>query len=297
MLFRSERRNRRLVFQQNAQLRIKEIKYYPQKTPEMLRQNLDEVENLMLQRTSLANLEIEQTFTLNTPKFSLGQWIDVKDTVGQWLEAQVAKIHGDMIYVHFNGWGSRWDEWIQKDSPRMSQFRTYTIQSPLCPFLSPYPYIEPDASEHEIPSREVSYNDSIIRYIQSYDKVRGMIIKYLQTKMELSKQRNLVQYCNQLEIPEETKIPSKCRLEEFKNEREKQILTERKMKLLCGQLSPILDRMGRMMSDMSSHFVYTSQPNNPDTLPTEESVLLTRFPNENENETTLYCLNICITAL
>jgi hypothetical protein len=39
-------------------------------------------------------------------KFFVGQWLDVKDTVSQWLEATIMDINhaNDMIFVHYNGW-------------------------------------------------------------------------------------------------------------------------------------------------------------------------------------------------
>jgi hypothetical protein len=32
----------------------------------------------------------------------------------QWLEAEIIDIKSDMVRVHYNGWGRRWDEWIPK---------------------------------------------------------------------------------------------------------------------------------------------------------------------------------------
>ena len=39
-------------------------------------------------------------------KFFVGQWIDVKDTVAQWLEATVMDINESekTLFVHYNGW-------------------------------------------------------------------------------------------------------------------------------------------------------------------------------------------------
>ncbi len=39
-------------------------------------------------------------------RFFIGQWIDVKDTVQQWLEATVMDINytSKLIFVHYNGW-------------------------------------------------------------------------------------------------------------------------------------------------------------------------------------------------
>lgn len=51
----------------------------------------------------LGNSEREESF----PKvFYTGQWIDVKDTVNQWLEATVMQVDSleKKIFVHYNGW-------------------------------------------------------------------------------------------------------------------------------------------------------------------------------------------------
>jgi len=232
------------------------VKYNSKKTLEILRQNLDQMEMLISRRTPLENEETERTFKLDEPKYSLGQWIDVKDTVGQWLEAQITKIQGSRVYVHFNGWGTRWDEWIENNSPRISQFRTYTIQSPLNAYLSPYPYLEPDADDHEIPQREISQSDLIVRYIKSFDQVRKMLIQYLQLKVNLSMQQNIVNYSNQL-INSQEEI-KECE-EIFKEEKEILKKLNARVKLISGQLAPILDRMGRLMGDMGPYFALMSR--------------------------------------
>lgn len=48
-------------------------------------------------------------------RFELGQWVDVRDTMDQWLEAEIIDVKGTMVNVHYNGWGPRWDEWIEMD--------------------------------------------------------------------------------------------------------------------------------------------------------------------------------------
>ena len=39
-------------------------------------------------------------------RFHVGQWIDVKDTVSQWLEATIVQVdeEGKRVFVHYNGW-------------------------------------------------------------------------------------------------------------------------------------------------------------------------------------------------
>lgn len=272
MTARTQRRTRRLAFQQNAQPRVRTIRYYEDKMPEMLRQNLDQVEMLVSRRTPLESAEEGKTFRLQEPEFKLGQWIDVKDTVGQWLEAQVTKVQDNRVFVHFNGWGTRWDEWIDKDSPRISQFRTYTVQSPLNPFLSPYPCIEADAEDHEIPNRPVLCADLIARYIKCFDRVKKMLVQYLQLKVKLAMQAKVVDCCNQLASQEECKTD----IEEFKEEEERLRRLKAQMKLLSGQLSPITDRMGRMMGDMAPYFAFLTHKER--TYDMTNSTEFARFP-------------------
>ena len=80
-------------------------------------------------------------FNINKRKLVLGQWIDVKDTVYEWLEAEVIDINEEKkeVYVHYNGWGARWDEWLPMDSDRIMPFRFHTRQLTALHTLSPYP--------------------------------------------------------------------------------------------------------------------------------------------------------------
>ncbi|ETV96824.1 hypothetical protein H310_10115 [Aphanomyces invadans] len=60
-------------------------------------------------------------------QFFVGQWLDVKDTVNQWLEGTILEVNEDQVFVHYHGWPSRWDEWIDRKSPRLAAFRTRTL--------------------------------------------------------------------------------------------------------------------------------------------------------------------------
>lgn len=59
----------------------------------------------------------------------------------------MTRIRPNQIHVHYNGWGSRWDEWLDNDSPRIAVFRTYTVQNPKSLYLSPYPNVVPEHRE------------------------------------------------------------------------------------------------------------------------------------------------------
>ena len=85
-------------------------------------------------------------FNLNRRILAKGQWVDVKDTVEQWLEAQVIEVSEDnkMVKIHYNHWSTRWDEWIATNSPRIMPFRYHTRQSTLTNYHSPFPNKKPD---------------------------------------------------------------------------------------------------------------------------------------------------------
>lgn len=59
-------------------------------------------------------------------QFEVGQLIDAKDREGKWFEAVITELEEDRIHVHYNGWESKWDEWIQRDSLKLAQVRTHT---------------------------------------------------------------------------------------------------------------------------------------------------------------------------
>eukprot|EP01038_Epipyxis_sp_PR26KG_P006238 gene6238-8593_t len=79
------------------------------------------------------NIQPSQTPSVinSSRRFFIGQWLDVKDTVSQWLEATVMDINYQQrtVFVHYNGWPERWDEWIPFHSDRISPFRSRTSHS------------------------------------------------------------------------------------------------------------------------------------------------------------------------
>jgi len=85
-------------------------------------------------------------FDLEKRILAKGQWVDVKDTVEQWLDAQVIEVSEDKknVKIHYNHWSSRWDEWIPTNSPRIMPFRYHTRQTNLNNYHSPFPNKKPD---------------------------------------------------------------------------------------------------------------------------------------------------------
>lgn len=128
---------------------------------EALRQNIGTLNQLVGSQNRPpvhTNSEMRQPFNTTERKFELGQWLDVQDTIDQWLEAQVIDRNPSQVYVHYNGWGSRWDEWIDNGSHRIAPFRTHTVQSAQSLTLSPSPAQPVDGDSSRIPSHEQDYN-------------------------------------------------------------------------------------------------------------------------------------------
>ena len=44
-----------------------------------------------------------EVFDFSKSTYEIGEWVDVKDTINQWLEAQVMKVQNNKAYVHYNG--------------------------------------------------------------------------------------------------------------------------------------------------------------------------------------------------
>lgn len=59
------------------------------------------------------------------------QWIDALDTVEKWLEATIIAVDSDFIFVHYNGWATRWDEWIHVVPPFLRFYLEFPAGRPL----------------------------------------------------------------------------------------------------------------------------------------------------------------------
>eukprot|EP01083_Nonionella_stella_P200065 733075_1 len=61
-------------------------------------------------------------------EFFVNKWLDVKDTVNNWCEAQIINLTETRILVHYKGWKSKFDEWlsIRDDILRIAPLSTHT---------------------------------------------------------------------------------------------------------------------------------------------------------------------------
>ncbi len=195
--------------------------------------SLDNYNNTKKKFDPKASNNIIEVFDFNKSSYEVGEWVDVKDTINQWLEAQVMKVKNNKAYVHYNGWGIRWDEWIDFNSPRMRNFKTYTLQSPLTFCNVPYPAIPCD-SNIEPQQRPID----IFFYLEKTKEHMESLMEEINHLLNLRKNNTSIFKDNKFSIDYYEIL--------FK----------------ATQMIPFLDRVGRMLSDISlvfSHF--TVNPN------------------------------------
>ena len=56
---------------------------------------------------------------LSPYQFHVGQRVDAKDSINKWCPAVIVELTASRALVHYDGWASRWDEWIALDSGRV----------------------------------------------------------------------------------------------------------------------------------------------------------------------------------
>lgn len=220
-------------------------------------------------------------------RYYVGQWLDVKDTVSQWLEATVMALNEEngTIFVHYNGWPTRWDEWIDFDSPRIAPFRTRTSHSPLLSHLSPAPSVllnnAPRTGSDDIRLLLPQISTLLHKILPAIDEAANLCNSSVEERNSHGYYTRHANSTNSVSPnmpwPNETtyydRTASTCDLSE----------AEQQLNLLSSELSPLFDRLGRVMTDLSPHLrefhnrVPTQQPQTfPDH--TLSSLLRTRAP-------------------
>eukprot|EP00455_Lapot_gusevi_P031291 TRINITY_DN3385_c0_g3_i4.p1 TRINITY_DN3385_c0_g3~~TRINITY_DN3385_c0_g3_i4.p1 ORF type:complete len:255 (+),score=34.74 TRINITY_DN3385_c0_g3_i4:94-858(+) len=57
----------------------------------------------------------------------VNDFLDIRDGMGKWLQAQVKQVGDGRMLVHFVGWDSKWDEWISfADQERIADCGTFS---------------------------------------------------------------------------------------------------------------------------------------------------------------------------
>jgi hypothetical protein len=177
-----------------------------------------------------------ELFDFSKRKLQIGQWVDVRDTIDQWLEAQVIDLKDNMVYIHYNGWGTRWDEWIDMKSERIKPFRFHTKQNTFSNYQSPFPNTKPDANVNivnNLPSRE-SFFDIFEDLGETFESANNLM-------REINNQR--------------TGIVSDDESEENISRKQKDVY------LLSKNLVPLLDRFGRTITDIGGYLNFNLRNN------------------------------------
>jgi hypothetical protein len=194
---------------------------------------------------------------------------------------------GSMVFVHYNGWPSRWDEWIDTRSARIQPLRAKTFQSISAPMHSPYPVITPDPPE-ALATPPHDLNETALHTSRFITQTKSMMERYylLHTIMKHERAVERVQPMqDRLSMmqrsgisPEERKIPrrldeavyppsdsseAQAGSEDFSDSMsleeeeageewsgDSHLTTEQEFNLLSVQMAPILDRFGRLLCDL-----------------------------------------------
>jgi len=59
---------------------------------------------------------------LNDRVLELGEWVDVRDTVNKWCCGRIVEIKDKKVFVHYNGWSEKWNEWMDMSTSRVAKF-------------------------------------------------------------------------------------------------------------------------------------------------------------------------------
>jgi len=226
-------------------------------------------------------------------RYYVGQWIDVKDTVSQWLEATVMALNEEngTIFVHYNGWPTRWDEWIDVESPRVAPFRTRTAHSPLLQHLSPAPSVmlnnAPRTGSDDIRILLPQISNLLHKILPVIDEAANMCNVSVDERNShgyYTRQLNQSSTSSSNLVSPNMPWPNESSFYERENVTTDLSEAEQQLNLVSSELSPLFDRLGRVMTDLSPHLREIHNRNTPSPLPqtfpdhTFSSLLRTRAP-------------------
>jgi len=220
---------------------------------------------------SLAGLERGWNHSI---RYFDGQWLDVKDTVAQWLEATVMEVDlaGRRIYVHYNGWPQRWDEWLPFESARVAPFRSMTRHTTTSGrnLLSPEPVTRlPNAArvggtDHRFVLLELARMTRRVQPIldEAAAAVERSMVRSPVAPVGLATHAPAVP-SHPLETPPPAPPSPVARYSPFSPAigstipaapaGESPTTDTMRLAELSHQLCPLLDRMGRLMTDFAPH--------------------------------------------
>jgi len=73
-------------------------------------------------------LEPETDADLGDRTFTRLEWVDIRDTVNKWCLGQIVDLAEGRVLVHYDGWPSKWDEWLDVGSQRLAAAGKHTTK-------------------------------------------------------------------------------------------------------------------------------------------------------------------------
>lgn len=234
-----------VLFSRNARRRHRRA-YSQTLKLEAVRQNLMTVESLIeLRNRPLYWRPEDPLFVWKRRRLTMGIWVDVRDTVDDWLEAQVMTVQQrdetNYVLIHYNEWPSQWDEWIDMASTRIQPFRTFTKQNLDSPVQSPFPVVI---------SPEVFMGHDTLLDVAEYIQQAGVLLQSLTPLLAV--------YCDIQSVGAEA--PPNTSEDIYEDDFEPLSESDEGPELspsaishlkLGQQLSILTDRLGRALADLS----------------------------------------------
>lgn len=207
---------------------------------------------------------LSPSFDLSKRQFRLGQWVDVLDTVNQWLEAQIVEIREAdyMVYINYNGWAPRWDEWLECNSPRIQLFRTFTKQGLYAPMQSPVPMVI-SASTFAAAESNLEASDLIITVQSVLSDIQALIRRYRLLKYQVERESQMVRLVQPAQVPGDQPIETESSASDwssgdmslFQEDSEPWDMlspAQNELVVRSRQLAMLSDRAGRILTDLAA---------------------------------------------
>lgn len=232
---------------------------------ETIRQSLCTVEVLLQSTAGYQEFTVLQSaFDLGKRHFRLGQWVDVLDTVNQWLEAQIVEVReaDQMVYINYNGWASRWDEWLECSSLRIQLFRTHTKQGVYAAMQSPVPMVI-SASTFAAAESNLEASDLFLTAQSALLDIKALLGRYRLLRYQVERESQMVRLVQPAQASGDLPIETESSASDWssgdlsfyqEDSAPLQVLSAAQIELVIRsrQLAALSDRMGRVMTDLAT---------------------------------------------
>ncbi|EEY59129.1 ubiquitin family protein, putative [Phytophthora infestans T30-4] len=197
---------------------------------------------------------VGQATTRRGPRqFFVGQWLDVKDTVNQWLESTVMAVADGKVLIHYHGWPTRWDEWIDVDSDRIAAFRTRTLHAQNTQRMSPTPTARvpsaPRVGDNNVRRMVVNVRDLMREMMPHIDHLAGLCEEDLRREQERGQAPTEVESdSSSVDYVAVQTGPSGPTSMDPGQARESEVSE------VAHMVAPLFDRFGRLLMDSARYF-------------------------------------------